>query len=63
MMDREETVKQKNPFNKMQIKLVGKTTGHRQGEYPAYISISSVILRRMQTRWKRLSQRMKAHQH
>ena len=35
MMGREEAVKWKNPCNKMQIKLVGKTTGHRQEEYPA----------------------------
>ena len=37
MMDREEAVKRKNPCNKMQVKLVGKTTGHRQEEYPAWI--------------------------
>ena len=41
----------------------GKTTGHRQEEHPAWISISSVILRTMQTRWRRLSQRMKASRH
>ena len=40
-----------------------KTTGHRQEEHPAWISISSVILRIMQIRWKRLSQRMKASRH
>ena len=45
MTDREEAVKPKNPCNK--IKLVGKTTGHRQEEHPAWISISSVILRTM----------------
>ena len=32
-------------------------------EHPAWISISSVISRIMQTRWKRLSQRMKASRH
>ena len=57
----EEAVKPKNPCNK--IKLVGKTTGHRQEEHPAWISISSVILRTMQIRWKRLSQRMTASRH
>ena len=41
----EGAVRSKNPCNKMQIKLVGKTTGHRQEECPACISISSVILR------------------
>ena len=41
----------------------GKTTGHRQEEHPAWISTSSVILRIMQIRWKRLSQRMKASRH
>ena len=61
MTDRVETVRLKNPCNK--IKLVGRTTGHRQEEHPAWISISSVILRIMQTRWKRLSQRMKASRH
>ena len=61
MTDREEAVKPKNPCNK--IKLVGKTKGHRQEEHPAWISISSVILRTMQIRWKRLSQRMKASRH
>ena len=45
MIDREEAVKPNNPCNKMQVKLVGKTTGHRQEEYPAWISISSVLLR------------------
>ena len=30
MTDREEAVRPKNPCNKMQVKLVGKTTGHRQ---------------------------------
>ena len=59
--DREEAVKPNNPCNK--IKLVGKTTGHRQKEHPAWSSISSVILRTMQIRWKRLSQRMKASRH
>ena len=47
----------------MQVKLVGKTTGHRQEEYPAWISISSVILRTTRIRWRRLSQRMKAFRH
>ena len=61
MTDREEAVKLKNPCNK--IKLAGKTTGPRQEEHPAWISISSVILRIMQIRWKRLSQRMKASRH
>ena len=61
MTDREEAVKPKNPCNK--IKLVGKTTGHRQEEHPAWISTSSVILRIMQIRWKRPSQRMKASRH
>ena len=61
--DREEAVKPKNPCNKMQVKLVGKTTGHRQEEYPAWISISSVTLRTTQIRWRRLSQRMKAFRH
>ena len=61
MTDKEKAVKPKNPCNK--IKLVGKTTGHRQEEHPAWISISSVILRIMQIRWKRLSQRMKASRH
>ena len=60
MTDREEAVKRKNPCNKMQVKLVGKTTGHRQEEYPAWISISSVILRTTRIRWRRLSQQMKA---
>ena len=46
MTDRVETVRLKNPCNK--IKLVGRTTGHRQEEHPAWISISSVILRIMQ---------------
>ena len=41
----------------------GKTTGHRQEEYPAWISISSVILRTTRIRWRRLSQRMKAFRH
>ena len=40
-MDREEAVKPKNPCNKMQVKLMGKTTGHRQEEYPAWINIFS----------------------
>ena len=50
MTDREEAVKPKNPCNKMQFKLVGKTTGHRQEEHPAWISISSAILRTTQIR-------------
>ena len=50
MTDREKAVKPKNPCNKMQVKLVGKTTGHRQEEYLAWISISSVILRTMRIR-------------
>ena len=41
----------------------GKTTKHRQEEYPAWISISSVILRIMRIRWKRLSQQTKALRH
>ena len=41
----------------------GESTGHRQEECPAWISISSVILRLMQIRWKRLSQRMKVSRH
>ena len=41
----------------------GKTTGHRQEEHPAWILTSSVILKTMRTRWKRLSQRMKASRH
>ena len=63
MTDREEAVKLKNPCNKMRVKLVGKTTGHRHEEHPAWISISSVILRTTQIRWRRLSQRMKASRH
>ena len=63
MTDREEAVKPKNPCNKIQVKLVGKTTGHRQEEYSAWISISSVILRTTRIRWRRLSQRMKAFRH
>ena len=47
----------------MQVKLVGKTTGHQQEEYPAWISISSVTLRTTRIRWRRLSQRMKAFRH
>ena len=56
MTDREEAVKRKNPCNRMQV----DSTGHRQEEYPAWISISSVILRTTLIRWRRLSQRMKA---
>ena len=56
-----EAVRLKNPCNK--IKLVGKTTGHRQEEHPAWILTSSVILKTMRIRWKQLSQRMKAPRH
>ena len=63
MTDREEAVKRKNPCNNMQVSLVGKTTGHQQEEYPAWISISSVILRTTRIRWRRLSQQMKAFRH
>ena len=41
----------------------GKTTRHRQEEYPDWISISSVILRTTRIRWRRLSQQMKALRH
>ena len=41
----------------------GKTTGYRQEEHPAWISMSSVIMRSVQIRWKRLSHRMKASRH
>ena len=61
MTDRVEAVRLKNPCNK--IKLVGKTTGHRQEEHPAWILTSSVILKTMRIRWKQLSQRMKAPRH
>ena len=40
MTDREEAVKPKNPCNKMQFKLVGKTTGHRQEEHPASLDFN-----------------------
>ena len=59
--NREEAVKPKNPCNR--IKLVGKTTGHQQEEYPAWITISSVILRSMQIRWRQLGQWMSAPRH
>ena len=58
--DMSEGDDKQNACNKMQVKLVGKTTGHRQEEYPTWISISSVILRTTRIRWRRLSQRMKA---
>ena len=47
----------------MQVKLVVKTTGHQQEEYPAWISISSVTLKTTRIRWRRLSLRMKAFRH
>ena len=41
----------------------GEDKRHRQEEYPAWISISSVILRTTRIRWRRLSQQMKALRH
>ena len=51
------------PMQQDAIKLVGKTTVHRQEEYPAWISVSSVILRTARIRWRRMSQRVKASRH
>ena len=60
MMDREEAVERRNQCNKVTIKQTGKTTRHRQENYPAWISNSSVTLKKMRIRWEWLSQQTKA---
>ena len=56
-------VDRKNPCKRIPIKMRKKTTRHRQEEYPAWISISSVTLKTTRIRWKKLHQQTKVLRH
>ena len=55
MMGREEAVDRRNLCNRKPIRPRKKMIRHRQEEYSAYTSISSVILKAARMRWRRLS--------